>query len=580
MSAPYAPGDRRDEGSPAGGAPGDGALNDDCPRRAVPQRDRSHGHPPHGDRLHGDRLHEECGIMAVVGHPEAASLAAIGLAALQHRGQESAGLAVADGHVLTSFKQMGHVSDVLTQEAVAGLRGHMAIGHVRYSTTGSSNLLNAQPIQVTYKRGSLAVAHNGNLVNAAQLRRAMEGVGSIFNTTNDSEVILHLIARSKQETVDRACAEALRQVEGAYSVLVIDPQQVLVARDPRGFRPLCLGKLKEAWIAASETCALDILGATYVRDVEPGEMVVLHGDGGLDSYRFVEVTEHAMCIFEYVYFSRPDSFIYGRSVDAVRRRLGEILGREAPCDADYVVGVPDSSNTASLGYSHATGIPWELGLIRNHYVGRTFIRPTQELRDFSVRKKYNPVRRVLEGKRIVLVDDSIVRGTTMRKLVKMVRGAGAREVHLRISSPPMTNPCYYGIDTPVRRELIASSHSVEEITRYMRVESLRYLSLDGMMEAVGGGPGFCRACFTGDYPVRFEQQISKEVFEAEAEGARRRPTRARGARPELAVGVVPTGAVAAPDVAVADRTDLDSGEQAGAAPDAGEPSLSFLEDDE
>jgi amidophosphoribosyltransferase len=467
-----------------------------------------------GERGGDDRLHDECGIVAIVGHKDAPGLAAIALAALQHRGQESAGLAAADGHLLHSYKAMGHVSEVLTQEAVGSLRGHMAIGHVRYSTTGSSNLLNAQPIQVTYRRGSLAVAHNGNLVNAGTLRRSMEADGSIFNTTNDSEVILHLIARSKQETVDRACAEALRQVEGAFSVLVIDPQQVLVARDPRGFRPLCLGRLKDAWIAASETCALDILGAVYVRDVEPGEMVVLHSDGRMDSYAFAEQTQHAMCIFEYVYFSRPDSFIYGRSVDAVRRRLGEILGREAPCDADIVIGVPDSSNTASLGYSHVTGIPWELGLIRNHYVGRTFIRPSQELRDFSVRKKYNPVRRVLEGKRVVMVDDSIVRGTTMRKLVKLVRAAGAREVHLRIASSPITHPCYYGIDTPVRRELIASSHSSDQIRQYMRVDSLHYLSLDGMMEATGSSGGFCRACFTGDYPVRFDQDTAKERFEA------------------------------------------------------------------
>ena len=459
---------------------------------------------------------EECGIMAIVGHDAAPRLTVLGLAALQHRGQESAGLAVADGHVVRSHKGMGYVSDTLTDDVVKPLSGHLSIGHVRYSTTGSSNLRNAQPIHVNYKRGSLAIAHNGNLINAGQLRRDMEGDGSIFNTTNDSEVILHLVARSGQETVDRALAEALRQVSGAFSLAVINPETVMVTRDPRGFRPLCLGKLDGAWVAASETCALDMIGASYERDVDPGEMVVLHSDGRMDSYMWAEKADHKMCIFEYVYFSRPDSYIYNRSVDGVRRLMGEALGREAPCDADVVTGVPDSSNTASLGYSHVTGIPWELGLIRNHYVGRTFIRPSQELRDFSVRKKYNPVRRVLEGKRVVMVDDSIVRGTTMRKLVNMIRSAGAREVHLRISSPPITHSCYYGIDTPVRKELIASSHSVDEIRDYLRVDSLRYLSVDGLMSAVETREGFCQACFTGEYPLLPAEGVSKGVFEDRA----------------------------------------------------------------
>ncbi len=464
-----------------------------------------------------DRLHEECGIFAVAGHRDAVSLTTIGLAALQHRGQESAGIAVSDGHVVNSYKNMGYVSDVLTDQAVESLRGDLAIGHVRYSTTGSSNRLNAQPIQVTYKAGGMAIAHNGNLVNAASLRREMEVAGSIFNTTNDSEVILHLIARSPQETLDRALAEALRKVSGAYSLLLIDKDKVVVARDPKGFRPLCLGRLGDAWIAASETCALDIVGATYERDVEPGEIVVLHNDGRVDTYRFAEEATAAMCIFEYVYFSRPDSYIYGRSVDKVRRRQGEILGREAPCDADVVIAVPDSSNTSSLGYASVAGLPWELGLIRNHYVGRTFIRPSQAIRDLSVRKKYNPVRHVLEGKRVVMVDDSIVRGTTMRKLVKMVRLAGAREVHLRISSPPITHPCHYGIDTPIRQELIASSHSVKQIASYLNVDSLEYLSVAGLMESVRTTEGFCQACFTGQYPVRFEE-VDKNVFESPQSG--------------------------------------------------------------
>jgi amidophosphoribosyltransferase len=321
------------------------------------------------------------------------------------------------------------------------------------------------------------------------------------------------LARSRQETFDRACAEALTQVQGAFSVLLIDKNRIVVGRDPKGFRPLCLGRLGEAWIAASETCALDIVGAKYERDVEPGEIVVLHEDGRLDTYRFAAASEPAMCIFEYVYFARPDSYIYGRSVDAVRRRQGEILAREAPCPgADIVIGVPDSSNTSSLGYAQASGLPWELGLIRNHYVGRTFIRPSQEVRDLGVRKKYNPVRRILEGRSVVLVDDSIVRGTTMRKLVKMVRQAGAREVHLRISSPPITHSCHYGIDTPIRQELIASSHSVDQIRDYMRVDSLAYLSQAGLLESVRGASGFCTACFTGNYPVQFEE-VNKEVFE-------------------------------------------------------------------
>jgi len=460
-----------------------------------------------------EHFHDECGVLAVVNHPDAAQLTAIGLTALQHRGQESAGLAVGDGHALDSVKDMGYVSDVLTAERMKGLDGHLAIGHVRYSTTGSSNTRNAQPIHVTYRAGSLAIAHNGNLVNAASLRREMEAEGSIFNTTNDSEVILHLIARSRQETVDRTAAEALRRVQGAFSVALITPRLVILARDPRGFRPLCLGRIDEAWVAASETCALDMIGATYERDVEPGEIVVLHEDGRMDAYKYVEEeVEPASCIFEYVYFARPDSLIYGRSVDEVRRRQGRVLGREAPVEADVVIGVPDSANTSSLGYAQETGIPWELGLIRNHYVGRTFIRPSQEIRDYSVRKKYNAVRHIIEGKRVVMVDDSIVRGTTMRRLVKMIRQAGAKEVHLRISSPPITHPCHYGIDTPIRKDLIASSHSVEEVAEYLRVTSLAYLSVEGLMESVQTTRGFCQACFTGNYPVEFEDE-GKDVFE-------------------------------------------------------------------
>jgi len=461
---------------------------------------------------------EECGVVGIAGVKGASELASLALHALQHRGQESAGITVADGLCVQTHKRMGMVADIFDENTVKMLPGHFAIGHVRYSTSGSSELINAQPIQVASAKGAISLAHNGNLVNAPQLRKAMEEHGSIFSTTSDSEVILHLVARSRAETVADSLMEALPQVKGAYSLVVLTRDKLIAARDPMGFRPLCLGRFQDSYVVASESCAFDIIGARYLRDVEPGELVIL-GEGELASRRLAPKTQERFCVFEHVYFSRPDSQIFGVSVEWARRRSGEILGREAPVDADLVMAVPDSSNTAALGYARGTGLPFELALIRNHYVGRTFISPAQKVRDMSVRIKFNPVREVLEGKRVVVVDDSIVRGTTMRKLVKLLRNAGAREVHLRIASPPVTNPCFYGIDTPRRKELIASSHTVEEIATYLRVDSLHYLSLAGLLEATGEGHRYCTACFTGQYPVSFEEEAAKDIFDRHAAGA-------------------------------------------------------------
>jgi amidophosphoribosyltransferase len=461
---------------------------------------------------------EECGVVGIAGVSGAAELASMAMHALQHRGQESAGITVSDGHLIRTHKSMGLVADCFDETTLKSMPGTFAIGHVRYSTSGSSNLINAQPIQVASHRGAVSLAHNGNLVNAPQLRRAMELAGSIFSTTSDSEVILHLMARSRAETVADALQEILPEVRGAYSLVLLTGDTLIAARDPLGFRPLCLGRFQDSYVVASESCAFDIIGARYLRDVEPGEMVVL-GQGELVSRRVAEAGIERRCVFEHVYFSRPDSQIFGTSVERARRASGEILGREAPVAADLVTAVPDSSNTAALGFARATGIPFELALIRNHNVGRTFISPAQQVRDMSVRIKFNPVREVLAGKRVVVVDDSIVRGTTMRKLVKLLRQAGAEEVHLRIASPPVSHPCFYGIDTPVRKELIASSHTNEEIAAYLRVDSLHYLSLEGLLEATGEGDRYCNACFTGQYPVPFDLEPDKAVFDRHAAGA-------------------------------------------------------------
>jgi amidophosphoribosyltransferase len=464
---------------------------------------------------------EKCGVVGVFGHPEAANLAYLGLCALQHRGQEAAGIVSSDGQVLVSHRGLGLVTDIFPEAIIRRLRGDAAIGHNRYSTTGGSqHLKNAQPLVVEYGRGGLAVAHNGNLVNAERLRAELEARGSIFQSTVDTEVIIHLIAAASAETLEDRVVEALQQVRGAYSLVFLAPHKLIAVRDPHGFRPLVLGRVKGAWVVASETCALDLVDAEYEREVEPGEMLVISEDG-LHSYHPFAKAPGAKCIFEYIYFARPDSQIFGRSVYQARKELGRRLAREAPVEADIVIPVPDSGVPAAIGYAEAAGIPFEMGLIRNHYVGRTFIEPRDAIRHFGVKVKLNAQRNVLEGKRVVVVDDSIVRGTTSRKIVKMIRDAGAAEVHMRISSPPTTNPCYYGIDTPNRAELIASSHDVDEIRRYITADSLAYLSEEGMYTFLGGEqPGFCDACFTGRYPVPFEDTGTPRqlvLFEAQDE---------------------------------------------------------------
>ena len=444
-----------------------------------------------------------CGIVGVRGTPDAAAIAHLGLYSLQHRGQESAGIVVADDNgTARAIRGMGLVSEALDPEALARLDGGLAIGHTRYSTTGSSTLDNAQPVLVRFRGGYIALAHNGNIVNATELRRELESMGSIFNSTMDSEILVHRMARSTADIPEERMAQALDGVEGAYSLLVATGDALMAVRDPRGWRPLCIGTIGDAVVFASETCALDMVGATFLRDVRPGEIVVVDRNG-LRSVQALAPMESRRCVFEYVYFARPDSRIFGGSVDRARRALGRQLGRECPAPtADLVFGVPDSANAAALGYAEETGLPLELALIRNHYVGRTFIQPSQEGRVQKVKVKYNAVREVLEGKSVVMVDDSMVRGTTTRGLVSMIRAAGAREIHMRIASPPVTGPCYYGIDMPSREELIAANLTVDEIAQRVGVDSLGFLSLEGMLHAVPGGPhGFCHACFSGDYPT-------------------------------------------------------------------------------
>ena len=443
-----------------------------------------------------------CGIFGVRGHADAGRLAQLGLYSLQHRGQESAGVVtVNDAGDAFAVRTMGTLSDTMRQQ-LERTSGSLALGHTRYSTAGSSSIENAQPVLVRSRGGYIALAHNGNLVNAAELRNELEQQGSIFSSTMDSEVIVHRIARSTAAAPEQRLAEALQPVEGAFSLVVAIGDTLLAVRDPRGWRPLAMGRLDGATVFASETCALDIVGAVYEREVEPGEIVAIVSHGTRSSFPLPR-REERCCVFEYVYFARPDSRIFGGSVDRARRALGRRLARECPApDAELVFSVPDSSNSAALGFAEESGLPYELALIRNHYVGRTFIQPTQADRDAKVKVKYNPVREVLAGRSVVMVDDSIVRGTTTRGLVAMVRAAGAREVHMRVSSPPVTGPCYYGIDTPSREELIAANHSVDEIQRHLGVDSLGYISLEGMLESVPGGPhGFCHACFSGDYPT-------------------------------------------------------------------------------
>ena len=448
--------------------------------------------------------------MGVFGHPEAANMVYLGLYALQHRGQESSGIVSSDGKVLVSHRQMGLVADIFKEEVIKRLEGASAIGHNRYSTTGQSHIKNAQPFVVEYVQGPIAISHNGNLVNAGVLRDELEASGSIFQSTSDTEVIIHLIATSRETTLMGRIVEALSRARGAYSLLFLTLDRMIAARDPMGFRPLVLGEFKSGrtrgFVVASETCALDLIEAQYLREVEPGEIITF-GPKGMESLKPFPPAPHAKCIFEYIYFARPDSNLYGRNVYLVRKELGRQLARENGVEADLVTPVPDSGVPAAIGYAEESGLPLEFGLIRNHYVGRTFIEPQESIRHFGVKIKLNAQREVLEGKRVVVVDDSIVRGTTSRKIVRMLRDAGAKKVHMRISSPPTTGPCYYGIDTPTRSELIASSSSVEEIRKFIDADSLGYLSHEGMYGFLDGRmQGFCDACFSGNYPVHFDDE--------------------------------------------------------------------------
>jgi len=462
-----------------------------------------------------DHFHDECGVFGVFGHPEASNLAYLGLYALQHRGQESAGIVSSDGTELHLHRAMGEVEEIFQPSVLAKLPGSLAIGHTRYSTAGDKALLNAQPIMIDCNKGKVALGHNGNLTNAAEWRRKLEHRGSIFQTNSDTEVIVHLIARSQTHNLSGALGDALNQVEGAYSLLVLTQDELYAVRDPRGFRPLVLGRLPlssggEAWLVASETCAFDLLNAQYVREIEPGEMVRI-SRSGIESIHFAPEKPRQQCIFEHVYFARPDSIIFGRSVNESREALGRLLAREHPVKADLVVPVPDSGVPAAVGYALESKIPFRMGLIRNHYIGRTFIEPSQAIRNFGVKLKLNPVRGLIEGQRVILVDDSIVRGTTSRKIVRMVREAGAREVHVRISCPPTISPCYYGVDTPTREELIASSNSPEEIRKFPGADALGYVSLRSLRQAVNDTAGkFCTSCYTGVYPTDLVQLEVRE----------------------------------------------------------------------
>jgi amidophosphoribosyltransferase len=462
-----------------------------------------------------DKLHEECGVFGIYNHPEAANLTYLGLYALQHRGQEASGIVSSDGHLFYQEKGIGLVSDIFTKERLDSLKGGRAIGHNRYSTTGANDFKNVQPLMVNFALGTLALAHNGNLTNASFLRDELEAYGSIFQSTTDTEVVVHLIAHSRETTLVERLTEALLRVKGAYSLVILSEEGLIAARDPYGLRPLSLGRLKDAYVVASETCAFDLIEAEYVRDVEPGELLLIN-EKGIHSYKPFSKTPQAFCIFEYVYFARPDSHVFNHNVYAIRKNLGRQLAREAPVPADIVIPVPDSGVPAALGYSEVSGIRYDVGLIRNHYVGRTFIEPEQAIRHFGVKVKLNPVREVLAGKRVVVVDDSIVRGTTSRKIVKMIFQAGAKEVHLRISSPPIISPCFYGIDTPTRQDLIGSSHSTEEIRKYITADSLAYLSMEGMLKAAPHkDASYCTACFSGNYPIPFtrEEIVQLGLFE-------------------------------------------------------------------
>jgi amidophosphoribosyltransferase len=453
-----------------------------------------------------DKLREECGVFGIYGHADAARLTYLGLYALQHRGQESCGIVTSDGAQLITERAMGHVRDSFDEQRLDRLRGHNAIGHVRYSTAGEVSIRECQPFSVVCQHGPIAICHNGNLPFAGEDRKELEKEGAIFSSTSDTEVVLHQVARSRAANFVEAIPEVLRETEGAFSMLFLTPKELIAIRDPRGFRPLALGRLDDAWVVASETCAFDLIDAKYVRDVEPGEMIVVNEEG-LRSTHLLKPERHSMCVFEHVYFARPDSIIFGQSVNRSRHKMGQRLAIEQPADADIVVPVPDSGVAAAIGYSAESGLPFRLGLVRNHYVGRTFIEPKQSIRSFGVRIKLNPVRHLIENKRIVLIDDSIVRGTTSKKIVRMVREAGAKEIHVRISCPPTISPCYYGVDTPNKSELIAANYSIEGIRDFIEADSLGYLSLEGMLNSTGLNPDeSCVACWNEKYPTRITRE--------------------------------------------------------------------------
>ncbi|RMG92282.1 MAG: amidophosphoribosyltransferase [Zetaproteobacteria bacterium] len=463
------------------------------------------------DQTTADHFHDECGVFGVFNHPEAANLTYLGLYSQQHRGQESAGIVSTDGTNFYTHRGMGLVADIFDKRSISTLKGNSSIGHVRYSTSGESGLRNCQPFAFEYAHGGLALCHNGNIVNAPQLRLELEKRGSIFHTTSDTEVVMHLIAKSGEPTMEKRITSAVRQIAGGFSLLILVENRLVGLRDRNGIRPLVLGRLDQSWVLASETCAFDLIGARYVRDIEPGEMVIIDEHGIHSLFPFSE-REPKFCVFEYVYFARPDSTLEGVNVYEARYRIGAELAREAPADADVVVPVPDSGVPPAMGYAEASGIPFQMGLIRNHYVGRTFIEPKQSIRNFGVKLKLNPNRRLIEGKRVILVDDSIVRGTTSRKIVEMVRSAGAREIHMRISSPPTKHSCFYGVDTPDKEKLLANRMSIEEMCEAIGADTLAFVSFDGMYRAVGKPQHLhCDACFSGNYPVAINDMRSPQL---------------------------------------------------------------------
>jgi len=456
-----------------------------------------------------------CGLFGIFNHKDAINLSYFGLYSLQHRGQESAGIVASNGKVVTSYKEMGLVSEALHPEKLRILSGNTTIGHVRYSTTGSSVIKNAQPFLINYLKDFISIAHNGNLTNAFKIRYELEKKGSIFQTSTDSELIVHLLTKSKRKTFEDKLIDALSHIKGAYSILILTKDKMIAVRDPHGFRPLCLGKLDSSYVFASETCAFDIIGAKNIREVEPGEIVIINKKG-IKSIKPFSKVKRSFCIFELIYFARPDSNIFSSNVYMTRRILGRHLAEEKPSNADIVLAIPDSGNYAALGYAEVSGIPLELGIIRNHYIGRTFIQPSQHMRDIGVKLKLNPVVDVIKGKKIVIVEDSIVRGTTSRIRVKTLRNAGAKEIHMRVSCPPIKFPCFYGIDFPTKEELVASNYSVDEIAKLIGVDSLGYLSLEGLLKSMAiSGENFCTACFTGKYPEPIKDKISKYDLEEE-----------------------------------------------------------------